>query len=216
MKNLQINTSPIGAQEYNLGEKVGEDIYIYNQLLNYGITSIRFDNYVNSVAIEHGKRQYVNWLDGSKVEIEYPGGSSGETYFDTTRDLYLIKQNDYSFIDDGNNPDHRCIPISSLINKYGPYTYTSVGPYVSEYEIQGGNVPTLIGSLSDRYILLAQSTNFSSPISTLLNPDYLFPIAIFNLGREIISSIFISKSGWRQLIPTGLEFIGMGIDFVFD
>lgn len=29
MKNLQINTSPIGPQEYNLGEKVGEDIYIY-------------------------------------------------------------------------------------------------------------------------------------------------------------------------------------------
>lgn len=29
MKNLQINTSPIGTQEYNLGEKVGEDIYIY-------------------------------------------------------------------------------------------------------------------------------------------------------------------------------------------
>lgn len=29
MKNLQINTAPIGAQEYNLGEKVGEYIYIY-------------------------------------------------------------------------------------------------------------------------------------------------------------------------------------------
>ena len=31
MKNLQINTSPIGAQEYNLGEKVNEDIYIWGK-----------------------------------------------------------------------------------------------------------------------------------------------------------------------------------------
>lgn len=28
MKNLQINDSPIGAQEYPLAEKAGEDIYI--------------------------------------------------------------------------------------------------------------------------------------------------------------------------------------------
>lgn len=47
MKNLQINTSPIGAQEYNLGEKVGEDIYIYGE----GIPISKINIYCQKVGL---------------------------------------------------------------------------------------------------------------------------------------------------------------------
>lgn len=63
MKNLQINESPIGAQEYPLAEKSGMDTYIYNKDPNI---------YLGQISIYKDNHSINNdlWFDSNEVEAD--------------------------------------------------------------------------------------------------------------------------------------------------
>lgn len=115
MKNLQINTSPIGAQEYNLGEKVGEDIYIYGEkAIESSITHIEFYPNLTGVAKPQCKLKYgdtilerITW-SYSSVDF-YTNQEEADnpiSYFNGTgisRGLLVGRRSNFTYFPNGGN-----------------------------------------------------------------------------------------------------------------
>ncbi len=77
MKNLQINTSPIGAQEYPLTEKVSEDIYIYGEKIEIPISQFSFPTQSGNT----GQRKL--FIDDTPIDsINFEGMAAGFKWVD--------------------------------------------------------------------------------------------------------------------------------------
>lgn len=115
MKNLQINDSPIGAQEYPLAEKVSEDIYIYNGAL-------RFTGYSSMVIISfkditNSSRTVVPNLPSLENEIylfiqpnpdtSYPNRKHYSWGFHKSSNAWLLNDTGYKYLSFNFNTGYR-------------------------------------------------------------------------------------------------------------
>lgn len=104
MKNLQINQTPIGQQDYNLVEKVSDDINVFSPIqlpdgaIDLGLPSgiLWADKNIGATTPEEAGL-YFQWGDTQGYTVEQMGNGEGQKYFTWADYKFSVDGSDTNF-----------------------------------------------------------------------------------------------------------------------